>query len=65
VALYQTAVFGTAVLGPLVGGYLADLSGYRLIFGLSSAGHFLATILFLWLTIHYRRNRREALDELP
>lgn len=51
VALFQTAVFGSAVLGPLLGGYLADAIGFKFIFGLSSAGRFLGMALFLWLAI--------------
>lgn len=55
VALFQTAVFGSAVIGPLLGGYLADAIGFRYIFGLSSAGRFLGTAFFLWLTIRPRQ----------
>jgi MFS family permease len=55
VALYQTAVFGSAVIGPLLGGYLADTIGFRFIFVLSGAGRFLGMLLFLWLTIRPRR----------
>ncbi|MDH3675222.1 MAG: MFS transporter, partial [Anaerolineae bacterium] len=32
VALYQTAVFGSAVLGPLIGGFLADVVSFQFIF---------------------------------
>ncbi|MCA9970563.1 MAG: MFS transporter, partial [Anaerolineales bacterium] len=56
VALYQTAVFASAVLGPILGGYLADAVSYRLIFGLSGAGRLLGMLLFVWLTVRpYRR----------
>lgn len=55
VALFQTAVFGSAVIGPLLGGYLADAIGFRFIFVLSGAGRFLGIALFLWLTIRPRR----------
>ena len=55
VALFQTAIFGSAVVGPLLGGYLADAIGFRFIFGLSSAGRLLGMALFLWLTIRPRR----------
>lgn len=55
VALFQTAVFGSAVVGPLLGGYLADAIGFRYIFGLSSAGRLLGMALFLWLTIRPKR----------
>lgn len=49
VALYQTVVFTSAVLGPLLGGYLADAISFKLVFGLSSGGRLLGTFVFLWL----------------
>jgi MFS family permease len=49
VALYQTVVFVSAVVGPLLGGYLADAVSFKLIFGLSGAGRFLGMLVFLWL----------------
>jgi MFS family permease len=55
VALYHTAVLGSAVIGPLLGGYLADYAGYKFVFVLSSAGRFLGTMLFLWMTMRPRR----------
>lgn len=55
VALYHTAVLGSAVIGPLLGGYLADHVGYEFVFVLSSAGRFLGAGLFLWLTMRPRR----------
>lgn len=55
VALFQTAVFGSAVVGPLLGGYLADAIGFKFIFVLSGAGRFLGMLLFLWLTIRPRK----------
>jgi MFS family permease len=50
VALYQTVVFTSAVIGPLLGGYLADTVSYKLIFGLSGIGRVLGILTFLWLT---------------
>lgn len=50
VALYQTVVFVSAVIGPLLGGYLADAVSYKLIFGLSGLGRMLGILAFLWLT---------------
>ena len=50
VALYQTGVFVSAVLGPLVGGYLADNVSFPLIFGLSGLGRLIGMLLFVWLT---------------
>lgn len=58
VALYQTAVFGGAVLGPLLGGYLADAISFKFIFGLSGAGRLLGMILFTWLTAHALRSHK-------
>jgi MFS family permease len=49
VALYQMAVFSSAVLGPLLGGYLADAMGFKFIFGLSGLGRLAGIFLFIWL----------------
>jgi len=49
VALFQTVVFGSAFIGPLLGGYLADAVGFRAIFGISGAGRLIGVLLFLWL----------------
>jgi MFS family permease len=53
VALYQLAVFGSAVAGPLLGGFLADYFSYQLVFFLSGIGRFAGAILFFLLV--YRR----------
>ena len=58
VALFQMAVFGSAVAGPLVGGFLADTAGFKLVFTLSCVGRYIGTALFLWLT--FRPNRRKS-----
>lgn len=50
VALYQTGVFVSAFVGPLLGGYLADAVGFHLIFLLSGAGRLAGMILFLLMT---------------
>jgi MFS family permease len=55
VALFQTAVFGSAVVGPLLGGFLADAVGFRFIFGTSSIGRFAGIALFLWFTLKFKR----------
>lgn len=57
VALYQTAVFGGAVLGPLLGGYLADAISFKFIFGLSAIGRLLGMLLFVWLTARLLRQQ--------
>ncbi len=49
-ALYQTVVFVSAVIGPLLGGYLADAVSFHLIFALSGIGRAAGIVLFLWLT---------------
>jgi MFS family permease len=46
-AAYQSAVYLSAFLGPLMGGLLAQAYGYRLLFGLSGAGRLLSTIVFV------------------
>jgi MFS family permease len=48
-AAYQTMVFFSAFLGPLVGGFLAEAYGIKLLFVLSAAGRMSATFLFLRL----------------
>ena len=48
-AAYQSAVYFSAFLGPLMGGFLAEAFGYRLLFGLSGAGRLLSTLLFIRL----------------
>jgi MFS family permease len=47
VALYQTVVFVSAVVGPLLGGHLADAFGFKLIFGLSGAGRLVGMMVLL------------------
>jgi MFS family permease len=48
---YQTVVFASAVVGPLLGGWLADTFGFQVIFGASSAGRLLGILLFIWLAV--------------
>lgn len=59
VALYQMAVFFSAVAGPLLGGYLVDTLGFRVSFATSFAGRCLAMGLFFWLTVLPIRRRPE------
>lgn len=49
VALYQTAVFSSAVVGPLLGGYLADAISFQVVFVLSGVTRMVGTILFVIL----------------
>jgi len=49
VALYQTVVFSSAVIGPVLGGYLIDTFSFRLCFGVSSVGRYIGIGLFLLL----------------
>ncbi|GAB4564278.1 MAG: MFS transporter [Anaerolineae bacterium] len=51
VALYQTVVFMSAVIGPLLGGYLAQSLGYKPVFGISGVGRLVGMLLFLWLAM--------------
>lgn len=61
VALYQTAVFFSAVIGPLAGGYLADID-FRIVFWLSGIGRLISMLLFVWLTaVPVRRLARQNL----
>jgi len=57
VALYQTAVFSSAVVGPILGGYLADAVSFKLIFGLSGAGRLVGMLVFLWFTARLAARR--------
>jgi MFS family permease len=47
VALYQTVIFVSAVLGPLLGGFLADAIGFKPVFGLSGACRMVGMVVFL------------------
>jgi MFS family permease len=47
VALYQTLVATSAVVGPLLGGWLIDRIGYVPMFVVSGAGRMAATLLFI------------------
>jgi MFS family permease len=51
VALYQTVVFTSAVVGPLLGGWLADTFGFHVIFAASGAGRLLGILLYIWLAV--------------
>jgi MFS family permease len=64
VALYQTGVFASAFLGPLLGGYLADTVSFQLIFVLSGVGRALGMVLLLALTwLPMRRLQQRALRQ--
>jgi MFS family permease len=60
VALYQTAVFVSAVAGPLLGGYLADAVSFQLLFGLSALGRLLGMIIFFVFTMRPYRQAQAA-----
>ena len=51
VALYQTVVFTSAVVGPLLGGWLADTFGFHVIFAASGAGRLLGLLIYIWLAV--------------
>lgn len=57
VALYQTAVFSSAVAGPLLGGYLAEAVGFRSVFVVSGVGRFAAMLLLVVLVARPLRRR--------
>ena len=57
VAFYQTVAFTSAVLGPLLGGYLADAISFQLIFGLSAVGRVVGMVLFLLVTVRLARQK--------
>jgi MFS family permease len=66
-AAYQSAVYLSAFLGPLMGGLLAQAYGYRLLFGLSGVGRLLSTLLFIRFVqeIRPRPSLRPAPAEQP
>ena len=49
VALYQTAVFVSAVLGPILGGYVADAVSFQTIFAMSAGGRLMGMALLALL----------------
>lgn len=55
VALFQTAVFSSSVIGPVLGGVLADTFGYRLIFFISGAGRMVGMIIFVLSSVRFLR----------
>lgn len=50
VALYQTGVFASAFIGPLLGGYLADTVSFNAIFLLSGIGRLAGIAIFVVMT---------------
>lgn len=61
-AAYQTMVFFSAFLGPLMGGFLAEAYGIKLLFLLSGAGRMSAMLLFVRLV---REVPSPAAQEVP
>ena len=61
-ALYQTVVFSSAVVGPLIGGWIADLVSFKLIFVISGVGRLLGMILFTLLTVLVVRRQKIAVN---
>jgi MFS family permease len=62
VALFQTAVFFSAVVGPLLGGYLADAVSFKLIFLLSFAGRIVGAVIFAIFVVRViRRNQGDGI----
>lgn len=51
VALFQTVVFTSAVVGPVLGGYLADAVSFKLIFFISFAGRMVGAVIFAWFVV--------------
>ena len=58
VAFFQTVVFTSAVIGPLLGGYLLDLIGFKMIFAISGAGRLVGIALFFLLVAARMKGRR-------
>jgi MFS family permease len=49
VATYQTVIFFTAFVGPLIGGLLVQNFGFKLVFFVSGLGRLIGILLFTWL----------------
>ncbi len=49
-ALYQTVVFTSAVLGPLIGGWMADAVSFKAIFITSGIGRAVGMVIFVLMT---------------
>ena len=64
VALYQSAVSASAVLGPLVGGLVIAAVGYQAVFILSGAGRLAGSILFV-LFVRPRRAPAGSAESRP
>lgn len=60
VALYQTVVFSSAVIGPVAGGLIIDAISFNFCFGVSAGGRIVGTALFLIL-LRWGRMRKERL----
>jgi MFS family permease len=50
-AIYQTLVTASAVVGPLIGGAIADAVGYKAVFAVSGALRFVGILLFIALVV--------------
>ncbi len=59
-ALYQFMVAGAMVLGPLLGGYLADAYGFNATFAVSAIGRLLGALAFLWWVARPVARQRRA-----
>ncbi len=60
-ALYSIAFIGTKPIGGLLGGWLMEVSGPRLAFAASGV---LVAAVALWLRLHERRSKRDALQSM-
>jgi predicted MFS family arabinose efflux permease len=59
IAVSATAESLTATLGPLLGGLVADLYGYSVVFG-ASIGFLVAALVILYVAVGEPRKRLEA-----
>ncbi|HNB51405.1 MAG TPA: MFS transporter [Anaerolineales bacterium] len=61
VALFQTVVFTSAVLGPIIGGYLSDAVNFQLVLFISFAGRLIGAGLFsVFVYRLYRKQQAKA-----
>jgi len=64
-ALYQFMVAGAMVVGPLLGGYLADAYGFNATFAVSAIGRLLGALAFLWWVARPVGRRKLSQKSVP
>lgn len=63
VALFQTMVFASAFLGPVAGGYIADIWNFKVNFAISGTGRMAAMLIFIWFAARPARKHGKGLPQ--